>query len=85
MPRRVAGRREHADAIGNRLLKQQANAWSKIYKAPVAEGHMAKSISCLSTESVALAHLFHEIGCKVVGYEEDATNVHVPMRIGTRL
>jgi len=76
-----ATRREHVDAIGKQLLKQQADAWSKIYKTPVPEGHMAKSISCLSTESIALAHLFHEIGCQVVGYEEDATNVHVPMRI----
>src|SRR5207248_3789400 len=31
--------------------------------------------------SIALAHLFHEIGARVVGYEEDSTNVHVPMRI----
>ncbi|HEX5271500.1 MAG TPA: hypothetical protein VFW33_13480, partial [Gemmataceae bacterium] len=38
-------------------------------------------ISCLSAESIALAHLYHETGAKAVGYEEDATNVHVPMRI----
>ena len=24
---------------------------------------------------------FHESGARVVGYEEDATNYHVPMRI----
>src|SRR5262249_56444206 len=63
------------------LLKQQAEVWSKIYKTPVPEGHWAKGISCLSVDSIALAHLFHELGSKVVGYEEDATNVHVPMRI----
>jgi hypothetical protein len=74
-------RREHIDALGKRMLKQQAEAWSKIYKSPVPEGHWAKGISCLSVDSIALAHLFHEIGSKVVGYEEDATNVHVPMRI----
>ena len=74
-------RREHVDALGKQLVKQQAEAWSKIYKTTVAEEHWTKGISCLSVESIALAHLFHEIGAKVVGYEEDATNVHVPMRI----
>lgn len=76
-----ATRREHVDALGKVLLKGQAEAWSKIYKTAVPETHMGKSISCLSVESIALAHLFHEIGSTVVGYEEDATNVHVPMRI----
>lgn len=76
-----ATRRQHVDALGKVLLKGQADAWSKIYKTAVPEAHMAKSISCLSTESIALAHQFHEIGARVVGYEEDATNVHVPMRI----
>src|SRR5262249_6890578 len=74
-------RRAHVDALGKRLLKQQAEAWSKIYKTSVPEGHWAKGISCLSVDSIALAHLFHEMGSQVVGYEEDATNVHVPMRI----
>lgn len=74
-------RREHVDALGKVLLRGQAEAWSKIYKTPVPEAHMSKSISCLSVESIALAHMFHEIGSQVVGYEEDATNVHVPMRI----
>src|SRR5262249_40519305 len=83
LPEKALGkdRREHIDALGKQLLKQQAEAWSKFYKTPVPEAHMAKSISCLSTDSIALAHLFHEIGAKTVGYEEDATNVHVPMRI----
>ena len=76
-----ATRRAHVDALGKVLLKGQADAWSKIYKTPVPDSHMSKSISCLSVESIALAHLFHEIGSQVVGYEEDATNVHVPMRI----
>jgi hypothetical protein len=74
-------RREHLDALGKSLVKQQAAAWSKIYKTPVAADHWNKGIPCLSAESIALAHLFHEKGAKVVGYEEDATNVHVPMRI----
>jgi hypothetical protein len=74
-------RRAHVDALGKRLLKQQADAWKTIYKTPVPEGHWAKGISCLSVDSIALAHLFHELGSQVVGYEEDATNVHVPMRI----
>jgi hypothetical protein len=77
----AATRREHVDALGKKLVKEQVEAWSKIYKAAVPEGHATKSISCLSVESIALAHLFHEMGSKVVGYEQDATNVHVPMRI----
>jgi hypothetical protein len=74
-------RRQHVDALGKELLQQQAAAWSKVYKTTVPEGHWAKGISCLSTDSIALAHLFHEKGSQVVGYEEDSTNVHVPMRI----
>jgi hypothetical protein len=74
-------RREHIDALGKSLVKQQAEAWSKTYKTKVGEEHWNKGIPCLSAESIALAHLFHETGAEVVGYEEDATNVHVPMRI----
>ncbi|HJZ54159.1 MAG TPA: hypothetical protein VKE74_04345, partial [Gemmataceae bacterium] len=74
-------RREHVDAMGRQFRKQQAEAWSKIYKCPVAEDHWAKGISCLSVDSISLAHLFHHTGAKVVGYEIDATNAHVPMRV----
>lgn len=74
-------RREHVDAVARSIRKQQAEGWSKIFKTQVPESFMTKSISCLSVDSIALAHLFHDMGCKVVGYEEDATNVHVPMRI----
>lgn len=77
----AATRREHVDAYAKLLLKQQADAWSKIYKTTVPENHWAKGIPCLSCDSIALAHMFHEMGTKVVGYEEDATNIHVPMRI----
>ncbi len=83
MPDRPLGktRREHVDALGKSLVKQQAEAWSKVYKTKVGEEHWNKGIPCLSSDSIALAHLFHETGAPVVGYEEDATNVHVPMRI----
>jgi hypothetical protein len=75
-------RREHVDAMARLLRKQQAVAWSKVYKTPsVPEAFWSKGISCLSCESISLAHLFHEMGSRAVGYEEDATNVHVPMRI----
>lgn len=74
-------RREHLDAAGERLLTQQAEAWSRIYQTAVPKEHWAKGISCLSVDTIALAHLYHELGAKVVGYEEDSTNVHVPMRI----
>jgi hypothetical protein len=74
-------RRGHVDALAKLLLQQQAGVWSTFYKTKVPETHWAKGISCLSAESIALAHLFHDMGSQVVGYEEDATNVHVPMRI----
>src|SRR5262249_47562575 len=74
-------RREHIDAVGKILLQKQAEAWSKIYKTTAPPQHWEKGISCLSVDSIALAHLFHEMGARTVGYEEDATNVHVPMRI----
>ncbi|MBX3397784.1 MAG: hypothetical protein KF873_03515 [Gemmataceae bacterium] len=74
-------RRAHLDAMMADLRKQQAEAWTKFYKTPVPEEHWAKGISCLSVDSIALAHAYHESGTKVVGYELDATNVHAPMRI----
>jgi hypothetical protein len=74
-------RREHIDALGKSLVGQQAEAWSKVYKTKVSADHWNKGIACLSCESIALAHQFHETGARVVGYEEDATNVHVLMRI----
>lgn len=76
-----ANRRDHLDAFGKLMVKQQADAWSKIYKTPVPEAHWSKGIACLSVDSIALAHLYHHTGSKVSGYELDATNVHTPMRI----
>ncbi len=83
MPEKALGatRRSHADALIKHLRTHQADAWSKIYKTNVAPEHRDRSIPCLSTDALALAHLFHESGSKTVGYEIDATNVHVPMRI----
>ena len=83
VPERPLGRtrREHLGAMEKLLRKQQAELWGKIYRRPVPEGHWEKGIPCLSVDSVALAHAFHEAGSKVVGYEEDSTNFHVPMRI----
>ncbi len=74
-------RREHLNAMMADLRKQQAAAWTKFYQTPVPEEHWAKGISCLSVDSIALAHAYHESGAKVVGYELDATNAHAPMRI----
>src|SRR5205807_9437512 len=83
LPEKALGktRREHVDALGKELLRRQAAAWGKVYKTPVPEAHFARSIPCLSVDSISLAHEFHELGARAVGYEEDATNVHVPMRI----
>jgi len=77
----AASRKEHVEKLAPHLRKQQAEAWSKIYKCPVAEDHWNKGIACLSVDSIALAHFYHQSGSKVVGYELDATNAHVPMRI----
>jgi hypothetical protein len=74
-------RREHVDLLGKQLLKQQSEVWSKIYKTPVPESHWSKGVSCLSVDSIALAHAFQHTGAKAVGYEIDSTNVHAPMRI----
>lgn len=76
-----ATRRQHVDALGRSLVLQQQAAWSRIYRTTAAPEHFAKGISCLSVDSIALAHLFHELGADVVGYEQDSTNVHVPMRV----
>jgi hypothetical protein len=76
-----ATRREHIDALGKSLVRQQAQAWKGIFQTDVPEDHWSKGIPCLSTDSIALAHLFYETGAHVIGYEEDATMSHVPMRI----
>ena len=74
-------RAEHLAALAKQLRATQAEEWSKIYKTKVIEEHWNKGIPCLSVDSIALAHFFHEMGSRVVGYEEDSTNYHVPMRI----
>ncbi len=74
-------RAEHLATLARVLKDKQAKAWTQIYKTPVAEGHWDKGIPCLSVDSIALAHFFHDMGTRVVGYEEDSTNYHVPMRI----
>jgi hypothetical protein len=74
-------RAEHLAGLARHLREGQAKAWGKFYRTKVPPEHRGKSIPCLSVDSIALAHLFHEEGSALVGYEEDATNVHVPMRI----
>lgn len=78
---RGSTRREHVDLLAKDILALQARSWSEIFKTPVPESYWAKGISCLSTLGDAYAHLFHEMGSQVVGYEEDSTMSHVPMRI----
>jgi hypothetical protein len=74
-------RRGHLDAMVAEMKKQQAAEWSKFFKTSVPESFWSKGISCLSCDSIALCHAFHESGRPIVGYEIDATNVHAPMRI----
>ena len=83
MPDKPLGktRAEHVAALGPYLRDKQAEQWGKIYKTKVDAAHWDKGIPCLSSDSISLAHLFHDMGSRVVGYEEDSTNFHVPMRI----
>lgn len=74
-------RREHVDGMGKGWRTGQKAAWSKIYGTDVAEDHRSKSISCMAIDNGSLAHILHESGSKIVGYELDCTNVHIPMRI----
>jgi len=78
---RGLSRRDYVDGLPKFLRDKQAEAWSKIYKTKVAPEHWSRGISCLSVDSIALAHMYHESGARTVGYEIDATNVHAPMRI----
>lgn len=77
----AADRRGHVEALARALKKSQAAAWSKIYKTTVDEGHWVWGIPCLSADFTSFVHLFYDMGSRVVGYEEDATMVHVPLRI----
>jgi hypothetical protein len=83
LPARPLGptRAEHLAGLARALKTGQARVWSSIFKTTVAEDYWSKGISCLSVDSIALAHWFHDMGSRVVGYEEDSTNYHVPMRI----
>jgi hypothetical protein len=74
-------RRGHVDALAKSLRDKQAEAWSRTYKTKVPPEHWSRGISCQSVDSIALCHLFHDMGSRAVGYEIDATNVHAPMRI----
>ncbi len=74
-------RAEQVAGMAKHLKADQAKRWSTTYKTKVPEGHWDRGIPCLSVDSTSLAHLFHDMGSRTVGYEEDATNFHVPMRI----
>jgi hypothetical protein len=74
-------RQDQVAGMYNHLREEQARRWAAIYKTKVTPEHWTKGIPCLSVDSIALAHLFHDMGSRVVGYEEDSTNFHVPMRI----
>jgi len=81
--RRDAGktRREHVDALAKILLKKQADAWSTMFKTPVPQSFWSRGISCLSAESIALAHLFHDMGARVWVTRRTPPTYTWPMRI----
>jgi hypothetical protein len=74
-------RAEQVAGMMKHLKAEQAKRWSAIYKTKVDEGHWAKGIPCLSVDSMALAHMFYEMGADVVGYEVDATMPNIPLRM----
>jgi hypothetical protein len=79
---RAPTRRGHVDAMGTELVKAQAEAWTARFLTPVPDDFWSRGISCLSSDlGNALAHELREVGARVVGYEEDATEVHVPLRL----
>ncbi len=80
-PQSGANRRQHVDAMMAALSKSQAEQWSAIFKTPVPPTFRAKSIACLSVDSIALSHAFASAGNELVAYELDATNAHTPMRV----
>lgn len=82
-PKKPLGRtrRAHVDALSTYIKKKQAEEFGKFYKTPVTEEHVTKGISCLSTDSNAMAHLFHEMGCDTVGYEIDSSQLNSPLRV----
>jgi len=74
-------RREHVDAFGRQMRKENAAIYSQGYQTAVPEDFRSTAITCLSAHSIALTHLMHEIGAKLNGYEVDGTMLHTPMRI----
>jgi hypothetical protein len=72
----------HLDALGASITAQQLAEWKRFLHLDVARDFLTRGISCLSSDLAnALAHELHQLGARLVGYEEDATNVHVPMRL----
>lgn len=82
LPDKALGdRRSHVDQLEKQLFAQQEESWGKMFKTKADPELVRRGISCLSTDSIALAHAFHHLGARTVGYEIDATNAHAPMRI----
>ena len=69
------------DAAAKQILTDEAAIWSQMYNTTVPESFFSKGIAALSVNSIALCHLFMDMGAETVAYEEDSTNVHVPMRL----
>jgi hypothetical protein len=79
-PRSGQTRRQHIDTLAEFYNKTQTEQWSQIFHAQVPPTFRAKSIACLSVDSISLAHAFANAGHELVAYELDATNAHTPMR-----
>jgi hypothetical protein len=75
-------RRGHLDALLASIAAQQFAAWERMLYVVVDKGWLAAGITCLSSDlGNELAHALRELGARLVGYEEDATAVHVPLRL----
>ena len=61
-------RKAHVDLMAKQILASEASVWSTMYKTPVPQSFFSKSISVLSAGSIAMCHLFMEMGANSVGY-----------------
>ena len=61
-------RKAHVDLMAKQILASEASVWSTMYKTPVPQSFFSKSISVLSAGTIAMCHMFMEMGANTVGY-----------------
>jgi hypothetical protein len=75
-------RTSHLDAFARALVAHQADAFQKMFHTAIDPDFFANGIACLSSDlGNSFVHLFHSLGQRLGGYEEDSTVVHVPLKL----